>query len=416
MLLSAKNSIHALIFDPFFMQFTFNYQSSILLIFFINGLVFTVLLLKKGFGGDRSSLWLSAFTFLCGLYICPWMLGHASWYFNQPYRDILFYTPTQQVLLLGPVMYFYVQSLLNSAFRFDAKAALHLVPASAYLLYSLIVFITDVFILKTYYFYENQRDKDLDNWYQIAGLLSMVLYAAFSFKYYINYKNLIYNVLSYADTVKFDWIRKFLLIFVAMQLLRAIFLVLFPNWGDFSYKWIYYVLFSILFCYVAFMGYLNSVVTALSFRFQPFEAKGAYLVVDEMPAPYNVSAAMNTDRPAEQTEKLLAEWKDKIWQLIDKEQLYENERLSLNDLAAKLNTHPTLISKAVNQCFGMNFNDFINQFRVEAVRERLDQGQHKVHTLLGIAYECGFNSKSTFNRAFKKVTGLAPTEYMQKLG
>jgi AraC-like DNA-binding protein len=62
----------------------------------------------------------------------------------------------------------------------------------------------------------------------------------------------------------------------------------------------------------------------------------------------------------------------------------------------------------------MNFNDFVNKKRVHAVIEKLEAGKHTIHTLLGIAFECGFNSKSTFNRAFKRHTMLSPKEYIKK--
>jgi AraC-like DNA-binding protein len=63
----------------------------------------------------------------------------------------------------------------------------------------------------------------------------------------------------------------------------------------------------------------------------------------------------------------------------------------------------------------MNFNDYINHHRVESVKKAFTNGEHKTTTLLGIAYDCGFNSKATFNRAFKKNTGLSPKEYIAKL-
>ena len=63
----------------------------------------------------------------------------------------------------------------------------------------------------------------------------------------------------------------------------------------------------------------------------------------------------------------------------------------------------------------MNFNDFVNQFRVAAIKERLAQGEHLQFTLLAIALECGFNSKATFNRVFKKWEGKTPGQYVAEL-
>ena len=101
------------------MLFDFGLQSSLLLVFFIHGLVYAFLLYRKGRVNEtRADQWLGLFLLLCVLYISPWMLGFGGWYDNQPYRDILFYVPFQQLYFIGPVIFFYVQSLLNPSFRF----------------------------------------------------------------------------------------------------------------------------------------------------------------------------------------------------------------------------------------------------------------------------------------------------------
>jgi AraC-like DNA-binding protein len=64
----------------------------------------------------------------------------------------------------------------------------------------------------------------------------------------------------------------------------------------------------------------------------------------------------------------------------------------------------------------MNFNDFVNYYRVQAVVEKLKMGEQKTQTLLSIAYDCGFNSKATFNRAFKKAMGTSPKNWMEQEG
>ena len=62
----------------------------------------------------------------------------------------------------------------------------------------------------------------------------------------------------------------------------------------------------------------------------------------------------------------------------------------------------------------MNFNDFVNQKRVEAIIKQLNQGAHISNTLLSIALDCGFNSKTTFNRAFKKETSITPKQFIEQ--
>lgn len=108
-------------------------------------------------------------------------------------------------------------------------------------------------------------------------------------------------------------------------------------------------------------------------------------------------------------------WKSKIEDVLLTEKLYQNPELTLTDIAKKLNTNAAVISKAINQGFKMNFNDLINNYRVEAVKKMLEQGEQKKSTLLGIAFDCGFNSKATFNRAFKKNSGISPKEYTNKI-
>ena len=97
-----------------------------------------------------------------------------------------------------------------------------------------------------------------------------------------------------------------------------------------------------------------------------------------------------------------------------KDKLFENPRLTLSEVADALGTTQKTVSRIVNSGFNMNFNDFINHYRIESVKERLKNGEHNTITLLGIALESGFNSKATFNRAFKKSTTLSPKDFIEK--
>ncbi|MCU0348885.1 MAG: helix-turn-helix transcriptional regulator, partial [Saprospiraceae bacterium] len=96
------------------------------------------------------------------------------------------------------------------------------------------------------------------------------------------------------------------------------------------------------------------------------------------------------------------------------ERLYLEPELTLSDLARRLQTNASVLSAVVNRAFGKNFNDFVNEYRVEAVKRLLEDPKASHLSLLGIGLECGFNSKSTFNRAFRKVTGVAPSEWASK--
>jgi AraC-like DNA-binding protein len=100
---------------------------------------------------------------------------------------------------------------------------------------------------------------------------------------------------------------------------------------------------------------------------------------------------------------------------VEGEQLYLNPELTLPDLAQRVNLNTNMVSQSLNNGLGINFNDFINQYRVNAFKQRIENGEHLTHSLLGVAFGCGFNSKNTFNRAFRKQMNLSPSEYIAGL-
>src|SRR3569833_2335484 len=94
---------------------------------------------------------------------------------------------------------------------------------------------------------------------------------------------------------------------------------------------------------------------------------------------------------------------------------YRDPDLSLGSLAEKLDLPTHELSHIVNAVLKKSFNDFNNEYRVIEVIQKMQDPAYDLITLLGMAYEAGFNSKATFIRAFKQVTGRYPAEYKREL-
>jgi len=94
---------------------------------------------------------------------------------------------------------------------------------------------------------------------------------------------------------------------------------------------------------------------------------------------------------------------------------YRDAELSLGSLAEKLDIHPHELSRIINTAFRKNFNDFVNEYRIYEVTRKMRDPAFDRITLLGLALDAGFNSKSTFNRTFRQMTGKSPAEYKRTL-
>jgi AraC-like DNA-binding protein len=109
----------------------------------------------------------------------------------------------------------------------------------------------------------------------------------------------------------------------------------------------------------------------------------------------------------------LAEEMKKVVAYMDKEKPYTNPKLNLVELAHHLKLPPYLLSKIINTGFDKNFFDFINGYRVDEFKRRVEDPQFRNYTLLSIAFDVGFNSKTAFNRSFKKITNQTPSSFFK---
>jgi AraC-like DNA-binding protein len=122
-----------------------------------------------------------------------------------------------------------------------------------------------------------------------------------------------------------------------------------------------------------------------------------------------------TEKPVSRlNEDELLKYKSILNNLLERDQVFTDPEINLASLADKVGISMNDLSFVINNSYNMNFYALINNYRVEKVKEMLSKKQYSHLTILGIAYEAGFTSKSTFNNAFKKNTGHTPSDYMKK--
>jgi adenylate cyclase len=110
------------------------------------------------------------------------------------------------------------------------------------------------------------------------------------------------------------------------------------------------------------------------------------------------------------------EWneeKESLLNYIQKEKPYLDPQLTLNQLAHSIHLHPNQLSLLLNESIGMNFNEFINSYRLETFKKKALDPSNEHLTLLGLAFESGFNSKTVFNTFFKKTEELTPRAWLK---
>ena len=114
-------------------------------------------------------------------------------------------------------------------------------------------------------------------------------------------------------------------------------------------------------------------------------------------------------------EAVKSKLKNKLLNYIYEDKAYLNPELTINDMAQHLDSNAKYISQVINEEFNKNFNTFINEYRVNLAIEYLTNGVKKRYSIEGISSKVGFHSKSTFNIAFKKCTGVTPSFYIKSL-
>jgi len=124
------------------------------------------------------------------------------------------------------------------------------------------------------------------------------------------------------------------------------------------------------------------------------------------------NATLNSDQEPQNPK--IDNYKSKLLKEMEDRQVFLDPSLTLSSLAAKLDISSRQLSRIINEHLGKRFSDFVNGYRVEYVKDKLNDKAYDHYAILSIGLEAGFNSKTTFYSAFKKYTGLNPVQFKEK--
>lgn len=396
------------------MPFNFHFYSVLLLIGFLQGIVYAILLFSRGFKANKlSDKLLATLLLLISFHIAQFMLGFAGWYNNDNgvakgwYSTFMFYFPFHNVLWIGPVFYFYFRSLTNDNFAFRKKDLWHFLPGLIYFSTILFTFIIDIGYTKWYsqaelpYHFGTQgawsdyRQSTIDTIFNHLNVISFVIYIILTTRIYKQYRQYINDNYSDTQAIQFNWIRNILYLVIAGFIFEFLVNIAgyFIEYEGYTGKWNAYFGYAVVLYAISILGYNRIGKPAAKLDFVPNKSPESDKTVTQIPE--------------------LDKYKTRLLALMTDQELYLQTDLTLKETAQQLKTNSSILSKVINTGFDQNFNDFVNSFRVEAVKKKMKSPDTKHLTLTAIAYDCGFNSKATFNRAFKKFTDMSPREFMQ---
>ncbi len=294
------------------------------------------------------------------------------------------------IFLFGPLIYCYIRRLIFQEKPIFKLSFWHYLPAIIHIIITLgiyvaseeiMAFLKEIHFLAYFWFFA-----------EMGGLLSFLCYTIASFQLFKKHKKVMEYQVSYVLVIRryVGWVLGAVALFTVLWLASFLGMVfklsIISKVLNYAVMWV-----SIpLFIYV--VGYYSLRQPEI-FR-MPLQPK----TKDE-------KARLKPDE-IQQLQKRLKFF-------IQEEAIYKASDLSLKTLAEKLNTSPNNLSWLLNQIYQKSFYDYINTHRVQDILESIDRGLHLKQTLLAIAFDAGFNSKSTFNKAFKHVTSQTPSEYIK---
>ena len=362
------------------------------LVGFANALFFSILIFSKSKRSRADNLLAGWLIFLSLHLLIPFLyLSDLSRYYPFAGIEIAFY-------VLHPLMlYLYIKSIIG---RFPNRKQLFI-----FILFALLaeLIMLSFFLIPAQDRYKIIMGEIPINLYLYLIIIPVGIYFFYfiiqSFKVLKDYKLNVLEIYSYKENVDLLWLRRLVLFFYGS------FILCIPVLGIFYLNkvplaeadYVYFAFLTIFIFFIGYWGYKQGEI---------FNLHEEVPIDNEKPAMENHSTHLH---PIPE-EKIIA-----VKKIMEIEKPYLNPSLTIYELAKMVDFQPHYLSRLINQEYHCNFFEFVNQYRIKTFKEYLTTNKFKDFTLLGIALECGFNSKSAFNRIFKEHTGLTPTEYKRKI-
>lgn len=356
--------------------------------------VFSFLLLTKK-PKNRADKFLSAFFFIVALYFFNIFSG--AFHLWEKFPDLVFLI-SLVALSFGPLLYFYVISLLGKDITLRV-VWIHVVPIlGVFILIFPYLFLSED--VKMLYFTDKFNVLPLNISIAIfLQYLSAPVYFIWVISILRKYNKELKNTYSSVEGLSLDWIRKLLYGAIIMWTIDSL-NVYALNYTNIDYPYIVSFYIKVVFMmFIILIGY-NGI------------KQGGVFTVSKM----NSEKESNEIVTKSEKSKLISDEQlklnlNKLYNYMQDEQAFFNNELRIQDVAQKLDISSHILSYVINNGLNQNFYDFVNQYRIKEVKKRLNDSKYNNLTIVAIAYDCGFNSKSTFNRLFKQFTGQTPTQF-----
>jgi len=331
---------------------------------------------------------------------------------NFGYRDIylpLLFLYYPSFFLVAPISYLYITNITTDNFSVIKRQYQHI-------LFNFFQFIVYIFLGVIILFYHYTGNIEGYNkftsvffpvnrfFFEYFFILYLTFYAIISIRQYIVYRKKALLYFSFTKGISMTWLK----IFIASYILYLLILILVNNdntkiqsVSHVAYDTIEFINIVVFLTLLGVFG-SKQVNTYSKYNQGQIENKN---VIDNESA--NTSAMSIPP-------KLQDEIISNLEKLISEEKIFMKTSLTLFDLANELNTNRSYLSKVINDNYKINFHTFINNYRVEEVKQCLVDQEFDKFNLDGIAEKCGFVSSSALCKVFKKVTGTTPTEYKNK--